>query len=153
MVHCTAWRETYTGLMDSRILETHTLERCRKIAASSRSDDNFVALDRESSDRVAGFVCFSRRARQAVSVPNAGEIVALYVLKEYQGLGLGKMLLEAALSWLYRPKTALFVLKGNEKAISFYEHMGFRFTGHSVDAERNGGKMTELEMVLDREST
>ena len=153
LVHCTAWRETYAGLMDPRILETHTLERCRKIAADSRSDDNFVVLDRENGDRVAGFVCFSRRARQAVSVPDAGELVALYVLEEYQGLGLGKMLLNSALAWIHRPRVALFVLKGNEKAIRFYEHMGFRFTGHSVDAELNGGKMTELEMVLDREAT
>lgn len=153
LVHYTSWQETYTGLMDPRILETHTLERCRKIAAGSRSEDNLVVLDRENGDRVAGFVCFLRRARQIVSVPEAGEIVALYVLKEYQGLGLGKMLLEAALSWLCRPRTALFVLKGNEKAIGFYEHMGFRFTGHVADAELNGGSMTELEMVLEREAT
>ena len=153
LVHYTSWQETYTGLMDPRILEAQTLEHCRKAAKMSGPDNTLVALDRENNDRVAGFVCFSRRARQFVSVPDAGEIIALYVLKEYQGLGLGKMLLEAALNRLYRPEAALLVLKGNERAIGFYEHMGFRFTGHSVDAERNGGRMTELEMVLEREAT
>lgn len=148
-VHYQAWRETYPGLMPEEVLAKHTLERCRESANSRRfsnSSDIFVALDRENGDRVIGFATLSHHARDFVSVEDAGEIVALYVLRDFHGLGLGKELLESCLARLPRPRVALFVLKGNEKAIGFYQHMGFRFTGH--EATQDG--ITELEMVLDK---
>ena len=39
-------------------------------------------------------------------------------------------------------------LEGNEKAIRFYEHMGFRPTGHRIVDERDGGTLVEIEMCL-----
>lgn len=148
-VHYQSWIETYTGLMDGRVLASQTLERCRRVAERF-PENTFVLLDRERDDRVAGFACYLRRAREFVSVPDASEIVALYVLREYQGLGLGRMLMEHCLAWLHRPNVALMVLKGNEKAIGFYEHMGFRLTGREQTDRFNGGEITELEMVLER---
>lgn len=148
-VHYQAWRETYPGLMPEEVLAGHTLERCRKLANDRRfsnSGNTFVALDREDGDRVVGFAALSHHARDFVSVEDAGEIVALYVLRDFQGLGLGKDLLEHCLARLPRSRIALFVLRGNEKAIGFYQHMGFRFTGHELT--QNG--MTELEMVLEK---
>ena len=149
LVHYQAWQETYPGLMPESVLAAHTLDRCRKISKKGSPDTNFVLLDRENVDHVVGFATISYRARDFVSVPEAGEVIALYVLKEYQGFGFGKLLLEHCLARLPRPKVALFVLKGNDKAVGFYEHMGFRLTGHAIT--QNG--MTELEMVLEREAT
>lgn len=151
-VHYTAWQETYTGLMPESILAAHTLEHCRRIAEKGDPDHNFVVLDRKKGDRVAGLASISHRARNFVSVPDAREIAALYVLREYQGLGLGKMLMEHCLARLQWPRVALFVLEGNEKAIGFYEHMGFRLTGHVHREETKSGILTELEMVLEREN-
>lgn len=96
LVHYQSWHETYPGLMPDSVLAAHTLERCLKRANDRRSDSasTFVAIDRENGDRVVGFATLSRRTRDFVSVPEAGEIVALYVLREFQGLGLGKKLLE-----------------------------------------------------------
>mgnify|MGYP001027130728 FL=1 len=150
-VHYTAWREAYTGLMPEAILKAHTLERCRESAQWGSSDDTFVALDREDGDQVVGFATLCRSARDFVSVPEAGEIAALYVLQEYQGLGLGRQLLEHCLAWIPRPR-ALFVLEGNEKAIRFYEHMGFRPTGHRIVDERDGDTLVEIEMCLERDT-
>lgn len=149
-VHYTAWRETYAGLMPEAILAAHTLDRCRESARRGNSSNTFVALDRENDDRVVGFAALSRSARKFVSLPEAGEIVALYVLEEYQGLGLGRQLLEHCLAWLPRPRVALFVLEGNEKAIGFYEHMGFRPTGHKIADQRENGTLSEIEMCLEK---
>lgn len=150
-VHYTAWRETYAGLMPEAILAAHTMERCRESARRGNSSNTFVALDRADGDRVVGFATLSHFARDFVSVPEAGEIVALYVLREYQGLGLGRQLLEHCLAWLPRPRVALFVLEGNEKAIEFYEHMGFRLTGHTITDKQENGTLTEIEMCLEKE--
>jgi len=151
-VHYAAWREAYTGLMPEAVLEAHTLERCRESAQRGSSGNTFVALDREDGDRVVGFAALCRSARDFVSVPEAGEIAALYVLQEYQGLGLGRQLLEHCLAWIPRPRVALFVLEGNEKAIRFYEHMGFRPTGHRIVDERDGDTLVEIEMCLERDT-
>ena len=148
-VHYQAWRETYPGLMPESVLAAHTLERCRERANDRRfsnGSNTFVAIDREDGDRVVGFGTLSHHARDFVSVPEAGEVVALYVLKDFQGYGIGRDLLEHCLAWLPRPRVALFVLKGNDRAIGFYEHMGFRLTGHEITQDG----MTELEMVLEK---
>lgn len=148
-VHYTAWQETYTGIMDPRVLAWNTPERCRE-AAEKYPQDTLVLLDRAQEDRVAGFACWRYNARPFISVPEAGEITALYILKEYQGLGLGRMLMERCLACIPRPRTALLVLRGNEKAIGFYEHMGFRLTGRERTDAINGGEIAELEMVMER---
>lgn len=148
LVHYQAWRETYAGLMPESVLAAHTLEHCRERAGDRRSNsaNTFVALDRENGDQVVGFATLYRRARDFVSVPDAGEIGALYVLREFQGQGIGRDLLVRCLAWLPRPRVALFVLKGNDGAIGFYEHMGFRLTGQEI--AQNG--LTELEMALEK---
>lgn len=148
-VHYRAWQETYRGLMDSRILERQTLERCQKIA-HQYPQNTLVLLDRGENGQVVGFACYLSEAREFVSVPRASEVTALYLLEGYKGLGLGRRLLEAALERLPNPAVVLFVLKGNEQAIGFYEHMGFRFTGRELTQQVGGAEMTELEMVLRR---
>lgn len=155
-VHYQSWQETYPGLMPENVLAGHTLEQCRKKVNDRRfsnSTNTFVALDREDGGRVVGFGTLSCNARDFVSVPEADEIVALYVLRAYQGLGLGRMLMERCLAEISRPRVALFVLAGNEKAVGFYEHMGFRLTGHALSYETAGGTLRELEMVLERETS
>lgn len=149
LVHYTSWLETYTGLMPPEVLERHSLKTCRAIA-EKYPENTFVLLDRAQDDRVAGFACCAHRAREFFSVPEAAEICALYVLREYQGLGLGRLLMEHCLAWLHRPSAALMVLKGNEQAIGFYEHMGFRLTGKERSEHISGSEITELEMVLER---
>lgn len=148
-VHYQSWKETYTGLMDERILAARSLERCQEMARR-HPENTLVLLDRENGDRVAGFACFLPEAREFVTVPGASEVTAIYLLAEYQGLGLGRRLMEACLERLPRPSVVLFVLKGNEKAIGFYEHMGFRMTGAEYVSKTRHGELTELEMVLER---
>ena len=145
-VHYTAWREAYAGILDSRILDNHTMARCQEVA-EKYPENTLVLTDR---DKVVGFARYEPEARDFVTVPDAAEVSALYVLKAYQGQGLGRMLMDTCLDRLERPRVALYVLEGNEKAIGFYKHMGFRMTGHRMAVEMDGGEMAELEMVLDR---
>lgn len=148
-VHYTAWREAYAGILDSRILDNHTMARCQEVA-EKYPENTLVLTDR---DKVVGFARYEPEARDFVTVPDAAEVSALYVLEAYQGQGLGRMLMDACLDRLERPRVALYVLEGNEKAIGFYKHMGFRMTGNRMAVEMDGGEMAELEMVLDRPGT
>ena len=123
-VHWKTWQETYTGLMEEKYLANQTLDKCCAIA--HRIPQNTLVAEVEGN--IIGFSCYGREDS------GAGEIIALYLLKEYQGLGLGRKLMDAAMDRLNgcTPIT-LYVLKGNDHAIGFYEHYGFCFDGTSQE--------------------
>ena len=84
-VHYASWLETYPGLMPEEYLARRSLEKCGEIARKS-PDNTLVALEGET---VAGFLSYLPEARDFVSVRPASEIVGLYVLRAYQGMGIG----------------------------------------------------------------
>ena len=132
-VHWKSWQETYSELIDSTHLEKQSLEKCRAIA-HRWPDNTLVAV---SDGVIIGFGCFIRHD------DGCGEISAIYILKESQGKGIGRMLMDALLEQLsVRGSVILWVLKGNDRAIGFYEHYGFRMNG----VEKNISLGTELQM-------
>lgn len=139
-----SWQETYTGLIDRSYLSTMSLEKCEKIAAFQK-DNSLIAVE---DGNVVGFVGFG--AYRDEKDIDMGEIHGLYVLEEYHGKKIGFSLMNEAVEQLFDYKTiALWVLKGNDKAIRFYERYGFRFDG----AEKKvvlGTEQTELRMVFER---
>ena len=141
-VHWKSWQETYTGLMPAEYLAKQTLEKCVAIA-HRWPERTLIAKDGE---RVVGFACYGVCDDESLS--GAGEVYALYVLQEYHGRKVGYALMNAAVELLRdHERIALWVLKGNERAIRFYERYGFRFDG----TEKVEAVGTELRMVYTRE--
>lgn len=143
-VHWRSCHEAYAGLVGQAYLDNLTLEKCTKMAYQW-PDSILVAKDGE---KVAGFAGYG--ACRDGDLPEAGEVVALYILSEYYGRQVGLALMRAALERLseYR-KISLWVLKGNARAIRFYEKCGFRFDGAEKPITL-GKECTELRMVLVR---
>ncbi len=144
-VHYKSWHETYAGLIDEKYLERHTLEKC--IATARKWPDNILVA--KDGEKVIGFAGYG--SYRDGTLPDCGEVFAIYVLSEYHGQGVGYELMRAAVDKLpeYK-KIAVWVLKGNERAIRFYERFGFRFDG--VEAEiMLGTPNTELRMIFERE--
>ena len=139
-----SWQETYTGLIDDSYLSTMTLEKCERIA-SFQKDNSLLAVE---DGNVIGFVGFG--AYRDEKDTNMGEIHGLYVLEKYHGKKIGYNLMNEAVKKLFDyKKIALWVLKGNNRAIRFYEKHGFKFDG----AEKKvvlGTEQTELRMVYER---
>lgn len=143
-VHYKSWQETYPGLVDPAYLERHTLEKCIN-TAHKWSDNILVAKDGE---KVVGFAGYGSYRDE--TLPEHGEVYAIYVLAEYQGKKIGYELMNAALDKLSNyKKVALWVLKGNDKAIRFYERYGFRFDGTEAEIML-GTPNTELRMIYER---
>lgn len=143
-VHYKSWQETYPGLVDPAYLERHTLEKCIN-TAHKRPGNILVAKDRE---KVVGFAGYGSYRDE--TLPEHGEVYAIYVLAEYQGQKIGYKLMSAALDKLSNYKrVALWVLKGNDKAIRFYERYGFRFDGTEAEIML-GTPNTELRMIYER---
>lgn len=115
-VHYKSWQETYAGLIDSEYLQKITEEKCKAIARKW-TDNILVAKD---GDKVIGFVGYGKYRDDTLA--DYGEVFAIYVLADYHGQKVGCELMNAAINKLsdYK-KIAVWVLKGNERAIKFYE--------------------------------
>ena len=139
-VHWKAWHEAYPGIVSPDYLDRLTLEKCEQVAFSL-ADGCTVAMD---GDRVIGFVSCGGQGREN---PDTGEVFAIYVLAEYYGTGVGRMLMDAALEQLkdYRV-ICVHVLKDNGRAIRFYEKYGFQPDGEEQRIERLGASV--VRMVL-----
>jgi len=80
------------------------------------------------------------------------EMHTIYILPEYQGQGVGKMLFAEALAWFDKNKdTQIDTAVYNFPAIKFYEGLGFVATGETFTEEEfrmpSGGIIREQRMV------
>ena len=143
-VHWKSWHEAYAGLIPPEYLDGFTLSRCETIARKW-TDNLLVAKDGE---RVIGFCGYG--GYRDDSLPDTGEIFALYVLSPYYGTGVGAMLMNAALARLDRyPAVALWVLGDNGRAIRFYEKQGFIPDGTEQTVSL-GAPLREIRMIRRR---
>ena len=125
-VHWKSWQESYAGIVDPGYLARLTLDKCEEIAFRF-PDSVLVAKD---GDRVVGFAAAGAYRAEDGSKTDEGEVYALYVLEEYQKRRIGYALMRRALSMLAGCRAAtVWVLAENEKAIAFYERVGFRADG------------------------
>lgn len=142
-VHYQSWQEAYSGLLDQEYLNALTLEKCERIAFQW-PENNLIAKDGE---KVVGFIAYG--TYRGEDLPDTGEIISIYVLKDYYGKGIGRMLMEEGLKYLSYPKIALWVLKDNTRAIRFYEKNGFFRDGMEKEIWL-GRPASEIRMVLNR---
>jgi ribosomal protein S18 acetylase RimI-like enzyme len=80
-----------------------------------------IAID-ESSQRKVGY-CIASVSRSQV-----GEIDSIYVDPDYRGRGIGDVLMNKALTWMYEMRVSSIIVgvsAGNEGVFQFYTRYGF----------------------------
>lgn len=75
----TAWGETYRGLMPDSILDGRSKDKWVN-RAKENPDNKYIAL---AGEKVVGALGFLSDAREFVTDKESGEIVSLYVLKDF----------------------------------------------------------------------
>ena len=144
-VHWQTWREAYDDLLPAEFQETMTLERCR-FFSQKYPENTLIAID---DMKVVGFISYGNYRDETLQ---AGEIIALYVLKDYYGKGIAQKLMTEALTTLeHFSEIFLWVLKENKRAIAFYKKMGFTFDGQEKILDL-GKPITEIRMVRKKSS-
>ncbi len=119
-VHYQSWIETYTGLFPDESLQSLTLEGSVKLA-KDYPENTYVAI---VDGKIIGFSCYLESRDE--DLEDTGEIMAIYILKEYQNLGIGKKLMEVCYKELSKySKRSVWVLGCNTKSLGFYERQGF----------------------------
>lgn len=136
--HAEAWRGTYRGIIPAVALERMIARRgltyWRELLERAPSAILVLVFNGE----LAGYATIGRMR----SGPSGriGEIYELYLRPQYQGVGLGKRLFEAARRRLQDAgcrSLTVWALTDNEAACAFYRRMGGRGAGER--RERIGG--------------
>lgn len=125
-VHDAAWREAYRGIIPGRELERMIAKRGPRWWGNAiRRGSNILVLDFD--EEIVGYATYGRNRIQ--TMPYRGEIFELYLLPEFQGLGLGLRLFKAARADLTRHgcrSAIVWALAENDRAVRFYERLGGR---------------------------
>ncbi|CDF59144.1 GNAT family N-acetyltransferase [Thermobrachium celere] len=133
-------RETILGIKSERINKTEDF-----IKNLGPNDYVFVAeVNNNGVRKVVGVVGLhvnsNPRCRHSASI-------GIMVHKDYQGMGIGKALLEEVLdladNWLKLVRVELCVFVDNDRAINLYESLGFQIEGTKKYAAIKNGKYVD----------
>jgi len=143
-VHVAAWRWAYDGLMPQELLEGLDVAARTKQWQQQLCQDNGTAVFVLDDDAgIGGFVsCGPCRDGEA-----RAEVYALYLLKEKQGTGAGRMLWQHACGWLAEQghdAVQVWVLDTNELARRFYGKCGLSFDGRTKTSQWAGAELREV---------
>ena len=148
-VNAYTWLTTYKGLMPDELLEERVKtidDRVPKIINAIKTKDNFyVALD---GNKVVGIMSYGKSRNQ--DYIDSGEIKSIYILKDYQGLGLGKSLFMTGIKELLNMgfnSMILNVLEGND-AFLFYQKYDGKKVSEKID-DFGGTILKENVMYFD----
>lgn len=131
-VNTYTWLTTYKGLMPDKLLEDRlkNMEERVPVVANNIKEKKSNIYVAENDKRIVGIMSCGKSSSDKYK--DSGEIYTLYVLEEYQGLGIGKELFLKALEDLISKgynSMVLNVLDGN-KTIDFYK----KYSGIKVDS-------------------
>lgn len=141
-VHVTSWNETYPNLLPQKLIEDRNVEKSTKMwegTINKTNSDSRTIFVLKFRNRIVGFICCCNARENIKSLGldalKCGEISALYLLKEYQGSCLGKILFDKARSYFSNnnyDKFYLWVLNNNTTE-EFYKKMyGIKFN-HKIE--------------------
>lgn len=149
------WLDTYPnaeiGITKEDVEESYkdhfTEERVKKQQENiANAPANQLRLVAKSGDQIVGVSTMIRNE-------NNNQLRTIYILPEFQGKGTGRMLWEEARKFCDPSKeTIVQVATYNQKAISFYEKLGFVDTGKRWSDEKwrmkSGATIPEMELVI-----
>ncbi len=146
-VHVSAWQHAYRGTVAQAYLDQLSVEKRAKawVEIFGRGDSETLVADREG--RLVGFISFGK-SRSQPAVQGQGEVYAVYVAASHWSTGIGWALWQAALARLNELNftgVVVWVLAANERAIRFYERIGFsRSEAFETSVEIGGEELPEL---------
>jgi GNAT superfamily N-acetyltransferase len=142
-VHVDSWRTTYTGLVPEEVLANLSYERrARGWADALIATEEVIFVAEDDSGQIVGFA--SGGPERSGDKGFDGELYAIYLLEDYQKLGIGSELTLAVakrLAELGVRSLFVWVLAGNP-AKAFYERIGGQWVAEQ-DIQIGGANLVE----------
>jgi L-amino acid N-acyltransferase YncA len=145
-----SWRETYRNILSKESLESLSLSERTECWTQRLQEQTWPTLVCEVDEAVIGFACYSSCQDEDKPSIVSGELVAIYLLPEYFGKGLGAHLFKAACSQLSQQgfsDLVVWVLEGNTLGITFYEKMGLTRDGASKRDTIRGSEVVKIRYL------
>ena len=143
-IYAQSWKAAYAGIVPQEYLDALKEDRWSPILTKSP----FTSLVLLDGGRYVGTSAFGQ-ARDA-AMQGWGEIVSIYLMPQYFGLGYGDKLLDAVVSFLKQEGYGgiyLWVLAENRRARRFYERHQFRHNGDTKCIKIGGEDLPEVRYV------
>ena len=127
-VHVDTWQTTYAGIVPDEHLANMTYSSYEKwwvYNLTNNSNGSFTYIAEDDSGQIIGFV--SGGPERTDDTIYVAELYAIYILKAYQGQGIGRLLTETLVKRLLKDNMntmLLWVLADNHVACRFYEVLG-----------------------------
>jgi GNAT superfamily N-acetyltransferase len=126
------WKAAYGGMIDADALDALTVTDERVATWTERLSTQpagGVSLVAEQDGLVVGFAVLLPSRDE--DVPEAAELLGLYVDPSRRSRGIGGLLIDAGFARMPQPVQILWTLAGNAAARRFYERRGFTTDGAS----------------------
>lgn len=127
-VHVDSWRTTYAEIIPIDVLNGLTYEARQDLWRKNLLQaDNYVLVAEDANGQIIGFADTSKRVSNEEE--NTTDLTSIYLLKNVQGQGVGKLLLQRLFEYYEQQeysKVYVDVLADN-KTKSFYEYYGAKF--------------------------
>ena len=126
------WNTTYKGIVDDEFLEgllKNEEQSKEKLISNIDKQPHYYVLTLQ--EKIIGWIYFTLESDK---YKNAAEIHSLYILKEWQGSGYGKLLYDYAVNIILEnglKKLVIGCLDGNP-ANEFYKHLVGHYIGQSL---------------------
>jgi ribosomal protein S18 acetylase RimI-like enzyme len=149
--HVSSWQHAYRGVVSQSYLDQLSVLNREKQWVEifeQRSSETLVA---DAAGEIVGFISCGK-SRGEHLLPDVGEIYAIYVASSHWSTGVGRSLWEAASARLREldfVRVIVWVLAANERAIRFYERVGFTVSKSSETVVEIGGeKLPEVRYEI-----
>lgn len=128
-VHIDTWRTTYKGIVSDEYLNGLTYDKKEKIWQNiiddAMKDEKHIFVAEDEEVGVIGFTsCGPEREGEDLY---KGEIYAIYIIKEFQNRGIGKLLFNRVVEKINELKIhsmIIWALEDNHSACNFYKSNG-----------------------------
>ncbi len=156
-VQVASWKAAYRGMMPDSLLDNLHAETRAKRWESILADNASRIFVFELDGHIVGFAGIDASTDEDVDKRNVGEIRAIYLAPNAWRKGYGRQLVDTAIEALRSQgfgNVTLWVLHNNERAIKFYESLGFQPDGATkIDLRENNVQLHEVRYrrVLERD--
>jgi len=123
-VHVDSWRTTYRNIISDEFLNNLSYESREKLWASNMSSMNVYVAESDEGE-IIGFSTGGKE-RSGNYSGFVGELYAIYILKAYQGQGVGKLLVKPVIDELLSLdiNSMLVLVLEKNNSCHFYEALG-----------------------------
>ncbi|ALS78541.1 N-acetyltransferase family protein [Planococcus kocurii] len=143
-VHVDSWRTTYKEIMSSDFLNGLSYEKRTELWEENLLEkENHIIVAETSDGIIVGFGTAAKR--KSNTVERSGDLTSIYLFEDYQGQGIGKMLLKDLFLFfkhLDYERVFVEVLEDN-KTRFFYEYYGAKLID-TVQLKIGGTVLNEL---------